>query len=126
MDGTGIYRISMTGVPLDEMPFMVDSCLNHDRVPLGPIAPRYGCGFSRHATKGCPVHEFQILTLSSSLPMGLMDELLTRTESVLEDHGASRVWIDQSQPGLTVLAEFPATDATPGVTAHLAEFSPLV
>ncbi|MBA2952408.1 hypothetical protein HZF07_01700 [Nocardioides sp. CGMCC 1.13656] len=72
------------------------------------------------------MHEFQILTLSSSLPMGLMDEILTRTETVLQDHGASRIWIDRSQPGLTVLAEFPTAGGTTVGTAPVAELSPLV
>ena len=76
--------------------------------------------------KGRPVHEFQILTISSSLPMGLMDELLTRTETVLQHHGASRVWIDQSQPELTVRAEFPTLGGTAVGTAAVAELSPLV
>ncbi|MVQ51570.1 hypothetical protein GON03_20520 [Nocardioides sp. MAH-18] len=55
-----------------------------------------------------------------------MDEILTRTETVLQDHGASRIWIDRSQPGLTVLAEFPTAGGTTVGTAPVAELSPLV
>jgi len=73
------------------------------------------------------VHKFQILTVSSSLPMALMDDLLTRTESVLEAHGACRVWIDQSRPGLTVVAEFPDLVGSEGnVVSAAAELSPPV
>ena len=58
--------------------------------------------------------------------MGLVDDLLTRTESVLERHGATRVWIDGTQPGTTVLAEFPETASAPSVLAPAAELRPLV
>jgi hypothetical protein len=72
------------------------------------------------------VHEFQILTVSSSLPLRLMDDLLTRTESVLQAHGASRVWIDQTRPGLTVVAEFPEVAGSVADVPAGAELSPLV
>ncbi len=55
------------------------------------------------------MREIHVLTVSSNLPMRLLDELLTRTESVLHEHGASRVWVDPTQPGTSVLAEFPDT-----------------
>jgi hypothetical protein len=60
------------------------------------------------------VRKIHVLTVSSSLPMRLLDELLTRTEAILHDHGAARVWVDPTQPGTTVLAEFPdaATSGT--------------
>lgn len=48
-----------------------------------------------------------VLTVSSGLPLSLLDALLTRTEAVLHQYGAARVWIDPTGPGTTVLAEFP-------------------
>ncbi|MDF1603167.1 hypothetical protein [Nocardioides sp. YIM 152315] len=58
------------------------------------------------------MHMVNVLTVSSGLPMALKDALLTRAEAVLNDHGASRIWIDPAQPGTTVLAEFPAAPAS--------------
>lgn len=75
------------------------------------------------------MREVQVLTVSKSLPIGLMDELLTRTESALHAHGASRVWIDATQPGMTVLAEFPEVPEIlggPDGAVPIAELAPRV
>ena len=56
------------------------------------------------------MREIHVLTVSSSLPIGLLDELLTTTEALLHANGAARVWIDPGQPGISVLAEFAAAD----------------
>ena len=85
-----------------------------------------GVGSANAFSKGCLVREVHVLTVSSSLPVNLLDELLTRTESVLHEHGASRVWIDLNQPGTAVLAEFPEVVSAPVPRAPVAELSPLV
>lgn len=72
------------------------------------------------------MHEVQILNVSSNLPVALLDDLLTCTESVLQVHGASRVWIDAAQPGTTVVAEFPEPAGRPAVAPPAVELSPLV
>ncbi len=51
--------------------------------------------------------EVHVLTVSTGLPVRLLEALLTQTEAVLEDQGATRIWIDSSLPGTTVLAELP-------------------
>lgn len=50
-----------------------------------------------------------VLTVASGLSLPVLDALLTRTEAVLHQHGAARVWIDPTAPGTRVLAEFPRT-----------------
>jgi hypothetical protein len=58
--------------------------------------------------------------------MGLMDDLLTKTESILLRHGATRIWIDPTQPGTTILAEFPEAAATSASAASVTALHPLV
>jgi hypothetical protein len=53
------------------------------------------------------VPEVHVLTVSTGLPMRLLEALLTQTEAVLEEQGATRIWVDSSLPGTTVLADFP-------------------
>ncbi|MFC7497443.1 MULTISPECIES: hypothetical protein [unclassified Nocardioides] len=65
------------------------------------------------------MHTVHVLTVSSGLPLELLDALLTRTEAILEEHGASRIWIDPAQPETTVMAEFSGTPA-PSVPQDLA------
>jgi hypothetical protein len=53
------------------------------------------------------VPELHVLTVNAGLPVRLLEALLTRTEAVLEEQGATRIWVDPARPGTTVLAEFP-------------------
>jgi hypothetical protein len=73
------------------------------------------------------VREVHVLTVSSSVPMRLLDELLTHAEAVLHEHGASRVWVDPTQPGTSVVAEFPEGPVVyPMTSAAMPGLSPLV
>lgn len=89
---------------------MVDSCLNQDASRHPPAARGWVRG---SLCERVTVREVHVLTVSSNLPMGLLDDLLTSAETLLHKHGASRVWIDAAQPGNAVLAEFPTPAEQP-------------
>lgn len=54
----------------------------------------------------------RVLTLDSSLPMALMDRILTVTEEALVELGATRIWLERSTPGMSVMAEIPSEHLT--------------
>jgi len=47
-----------------------------------------------------------VVTLSASLSVATVDALLTATEDALCAHGATRIWVDATLPGIAVMAEF--------------------
>ncbi len=54
-----------------------------------------------------------VVTVMPNLPLRLLDHMLTRIESALQDAGASRVWIADARAGLAVMAELPSDPLEP-------------
>jgi hypothetical protein len=52
----------------------------------------------------------RVLTVSSGLPLALLDAILTAAETALLAQGASRVWLAVGERPLTVMAEFDAAE----------------
>jgi hypothetical protein len=65
------------------------------------------------------VSSVPVLTLAAGLPFRLVDELLSEVETVLERHGARRLWIEAAGHALTVVAELPADDQALPSSVHL-------
>lgn len=53
-----------------------------------------------------------VVTVTPSLPLWVLDPLLTGIERSLHDAGASRVWVSDERPRLRVMADIP--DQPPG------------
>jgi hypothetical protein len=56
------------------------------------------------------VQTFPVVTVVPTLPLPVLDLVLTSIERTLNDAGALRIWVDSEgpTPGMTVMAEFPA------------------
>ncbi|MGB0102454.1 MAG: hypothetical protein WBP61_19405 [Nocardioides sp.] len=64
-----------------------------------------------------------VTTVHPDLPIALIDHLLACIEHALQTAGASRIWIDEGLPPLSVMAELPA-DAVPLRPSHLVAGDP--
>jgi hypothetical protein len=48
-----------------------------------------------------------VLTVVPTLPVSVLDEMLTAVEKALLEMGATRIWIDPELPALAIIAELP-------------------
>jgi hypothetical protein len=48
-----------------------------------------------------------ILTVEPTLPVAVLDDVLTAVDKALLEIGATRVWIDPDRPALAIMAELP-------------------
>ena len=49
----------------------------------------------------------EVLTVSESVSLPVLDRVLTATQEALHDAGACRVWVERESLALTVMAELP-------------------
>ena len=49
----------------------------------------------------------EVLTVSESVSLPVLDRVLTATEEALQDAGACRVWVERESLALTVMADLP-------------------
>jgi len=59
-----------------------------------------------------------VLTLSSRLPIQVLDQILTAAEESLTEAGATRVWAERSTSGVVVLADLPAASGQQGLARN--------
>ena len=88
------------------------ACRSLPRVSLVPgSGKRSGTGQQRpdrvRSSPGGSVQIVHVLTVVPTLPVVMLDDMLTSLEKALVEMGATRIWIDPERPALAIMAELP-------------------
>jgi hypothetical protein len=59
------------------------------------------------SSPGGSVQIVHVLTVVPTLPVVMLDDMLTSLEKALVEMGATRIWIDPERPALAIMAELP-------------------